>query len=186
MNPTISVAVTGYPVSLQEAHEHLKQYDDFEDDLIELQIAAATEYVETAADTSLMKREYSYFLECFPSTIPLRLGPILNIVSIEYYDSDNAKQTLSTAAYTFNQVTQEVETVSGESWPATYSRWDSVTVKYDAGYTNKAAVPFAAKAAILLLVADMYEHREKQVLGLNVNKNRTFEDLVNSFKMFRV
>ena len=48
----------------------------------------------------------------------------------------------------------------GSSWPSTSTRPDAVTVSYTAGYGSSADdVPARAKAAIKLILADLFEHR---------------------------
>jgi hypothetical protein len=49
---------------------------------------------------------------------------------------------------------------SGQSWPATYSRDDAVTVTFVAGFPSAAAVPHRIKQMIRLLVADWWMTRE--------------------------
>ncbi|HVW36055.1 MAG TPA: head-tail connector protein [Pirellulales bacterium] len=94
--------------------------------------------------------------------ITLPLPPVQAVNSITYLDSAGDLQTLAPSQYVVD-VTGEPARLTpqyGFVWPITRWQVGSVTVQFTAGYGTAADVPETVKAAIKLLVAHWYEHRE--------------------------
>ena len=93
-------------------------------------------------------------------------------VSVQYYDANNALQTLDPSVY-FTTGQQDdtrygrlwLNEVGGKSWPNTAARPDAVKVTATYGWATVAKVPEPLKHAIKLLISQMYEHRTPQVTG---------------------
>ena len=98
------------------------------------------------------------------------LFPDVSAVSIAYVDPDGATQTLDAALYhlVHDAMGGRVDLAHGAAWPATAIRPDAVRVTVTAGYgTTAADVPHPIKAAILLMVADLYRNRETVTIGVS-------------------
>lgn len=173
----ITTAPSDLPVELSLAKAHCRITHDKEDILILEYISAARDYFESHTQRTLITTTFTEYLPCFPadgSGLQLRFVPVqLPIVSIKYYDDDNAQQTLSSATYrttTVGNAHTVVYHVDGD-WPSTYERQDSVAIEYAAGYGNDASdVPSKAKHCILLLVEHWNRNRSAVEVGGSVTE----------------
>lgn len=154
------------PVSLAEARRQINwaDTDTTHDNELTLLIGAARNQWEDDTDTGLINRTYSFGMWGFPTcgnSFSLLRRPVSSITSIQYYDTDNAQQTLSTSIYSLDAASGLVYLQYDQSWPDTVSRWDAVTVTYVVGYGSAASsVPAIAKQAMLLLIAHYFENRD--------------------------
>lgn len=100
--------------------------------------------------------------------IPLPFTPIVSVTSVRYYNADGNLTTLATSAYHVDDFTGRIVLVDGTSWPTTSVRPNAVLVRYIAGYSlvddspNPCPLPYAIKAAMLLVLGGLYEAREDQ------------------------
>lgn len=154
------------PVTLAMAKLHLR-LDAGDDDVLTLLYAsAATARIEGMIEKALITQQWKEQFNRFPAcgeVIGLSRPPVQTIDSIEYYDSDDALQTLGTEVYTFLAdgsgafVSLQVD----QAWPSTSVREDAVTITYTAGYgDNPQDVPPDIRSAVLLVAGHLYENRE--------------------------
>lgn len=153
-----TVTPTTYPISLDEAKEHLRITLTDEDDYITSLIEAATQWCEAYENRVYVPRNVA---ECFNdfSDLTLRDNPVQSISSITYIDDNGDSQTLSTDVYGLDDAScpAYVYLKYGQSWPTVYNRPNAVTVNYTAGYSD---ISGRVKAAVQLMLAHLYEHRE--------------------------
>ena len=168
-------------VTLSEAKAHLRVTDTDEDDLIETFIGGACNLVEQKTNRSYVPRSYRVDMSGFQDSVDLYGVPLNEITSVQYYDSDNALQTVTSTDYSISQTDGKLIFNSDYSFPSVYGRHDAVQITYVAGY-DMLSIPDAAKAAVLLIVGDMFENREAQIIGLNVMQNMTVASLISSLK----
>ena len=168
----VITAVATEPVTLVEARLHLRldligsTHPD--DDLVTALITAAREYAESYTNRALAPQTLEMVLDCFPAgNIDLDLSPVSSVTSIKYTDVDGVEQTVSTSDYSLsayglaNTVSLAYDTV----WPVTRAVRDAVRIRYVTGHTT---VPKAVKAAILILIAHLYENRDLVNIGRTV------------------
>lgn len=159
------------PVTLTQAKAHLRiDAGNTDDALITAMLAAAREAVESHTGRALMPQTWQMRLPGFPSdqnAIDLRFAPTISVTELRIVDPGGTEAVVASTAY-------QVETPSGPqappgrllpapgtSWPATQAdATGAVRVTFQAGYANADAVPAALKAAILLMLGELYEHRE--------------------------
>lgn len=165
------------PVSLEEAKLHLRVDDDSEDALISAQITAAREWVEAHIGYVTVQRQLKLVLDYFPDgdTITLPRSKLISIDSVEYVDTDGATQTWSSDNYSADTNSEEGRLIldPDSDWPDTRDQRQAVTITYTAGWPDDGAsppdyaamVPNAIKAAIKLIVGNLYENRESVVVG---------------------
>lgn len=97
----------------------------------------------------------------------LPMPPIVSVESVKYY-ADNVLTTLPPSAYYVDDYAGRIVLVDGTSWPTTTIRPNAVQVRYRAGYSlpgdspDTNPLPFALKAAMLLVLGALYESRENQ------------------------
>jgi uncharacterized phiE125 gp8 family phage protein len=157
------------PVPLADAQEHLRALIGGPDAaLIGAYLQAAREAVENHTGRALMPQTWELRLPGFPDgAIKLPIAPLLSLTSVRYTAPDGADTLLDTAAY-------QIEAPSGPTaqpatlWPVASGLWPAalpydraaVRVRFQAGYANAGAVPAALRAAILLVLGELYENRE--------------------------
>jgi uncharacterized phiE125 gp8 family phage protein len=81
-------------------------------------------------------------------------------------------QTWAATKYIVDILSQpgRVSLAYGQSYPTTYSEIQAVQIRFVAGYGLAADVPECIKQAILLKVADLYEHRGDDAVDERVEK----------------
>ena len=157
------------PISLDQAKLHLRVEVDTDDTLIAALIAAAREDCQSFQNRQYITATYELWLDCFPSKdyIDLPLPPLQSVTSIAYYDTTNTATTVLAAAF---GTTYFVDSKSepgklclgyGATWPTTTLRPNNaVCITFVAGYGTAAeSVPQNIKQAMLLIIAEWYDHR---------------------------
>jgi PAS domain-containing protein len=114
------------------------------------------------------------------------------VQSIQYRDSDGAMQTWSSANWRlFRRTANRAEIIRtyDEVWPTVRPELDSIQITALAGYPSENSpegadgVPRSIKQAILLMVGDMYEHREEKITGTIVTENKTLHALLHPHRV---
>lgn len=173
------------PISLTEAKSHLRVDHSDEDTHIALLINAVTSYLDGYTGIlgrCLVSQTWDLYLDEFPSgSIQIPLAPLISVSSVTYTDTSGAPQTVDSNNYTVDSITPPGWVVpdSTYSWPSTLDAVNAVKVRFVSGYSE---VPAAIKAAMLLMVADLYENREPVVIGQAVNETRAVQTLLAPFR----
>lgn len=159
------------------------------DDYIETLIKVATEVVEHDTQLKLTRETWRYTMEQFEEDeFYIPLAPIASITSIQYYDSLNTLQTLSSAYYTLDGISgglprgnSRVYLNDPYDWPYTFDREDAVQTTFVAGYgTSAPTVPESLKHALKLLVTFFFEHRGEPVAD-NIRMYPAYDALIARF-----
>lgn len=126
----------------------------------------------------LMPQTWEMWLSGFPASgvIQLQRAPVgvTGIVSVAYYDTDDAPQTLtgSPADYVLTPSgpysPAEVRLPSGGSWPSVATREDAVVVTFEAGYADDQAVPARVRQGLALMVGELYKQRTISQVGTSI------------------
>lgn len=132
------------PAALAKAHGAIEHSDD--DSLLAVYTSAAQDWIERTCDVHLTRAEFTYSGQTFDLDFSGYPNP--GIQSVEYADLDGATQ--SVAEFSISDGTLTVEDSPSAQ---------SVTVVFDAGYTD-ADRPAHFVQAGLLLVAAFYAERE--------------------------
>lgn len=153
-----------YPVSLADMKLHLKIETAETDDntLISTLISAATTYCEEFQHRSYITQTRYQYYDAFPSFFSVPYPPLISVATIVYISTAGVETELDPGQYrvdTSNQPGRITEAYNC-TWPATRDITNAVVLTYSAGYGAAADVPDTVKAAIKLLVAHWYEHRE--------------------------
>jgi uncharacterized phiE125 gp8 family phage protein len=167
------------PVSLQEARSHLR-LESGEDEYLAGLIIAARRYCETFQSRAYVTQTWDLCLDAFPpSRIKIPVPPLQSVTFIKYKDSDGVFQTLDPSTYLVDAFGEPglICLAYGKSWPATYPEKNSVQIRFVAGYGTAADVLQEIKQAILMKVADLYEHRGGDE-GVDKNINDAVESLL--------
>lgn len=155
------------PVSLVEAKLHLRVEHTEDDDSIDAMITAARQWVEQVTRRALVTQTLEVWFPKFCRALELPRPPLQWVESVSYTAGDGTDGTV-----TDHRVIAPTESVGSVEqpeggWPATIIADDAVRIRYVAGYADVGSpsagvggVPKPLKLAILLVLGDLYEHRE--------------------------
>jgi uncharacterized phiE125 gp8 family phage protein len=95
-------------------------------------------------------------------TLRIEKPPVQSITAITYTDNDGALQTLPGDQWMgdLREEPARLTPTYGNYWPTARYQIDAVCIEFVAGYGDPCDVPQTIKAAIKLLVAHWYLHRE--------------------------
>ncbi len=164
-----SVLVTGptaEPVSTQDVVEHSRIQSRQEDRLLDSMVLEARAVAEDTTWRKLITQTWDDSFDRWTDPLRLRQSPVQSITSVTYLDADGATQTLSTSIYELGdeEGLGVVRRQFDQVWPTLRGHVDDITVRYVAGYGDDADdVPYEFKAAIRLMAAHSYVHREGEM-----------------------
>lgn len=173
----------GYPITLAQAKAHIREDSSDFDSQINAFIAAATQYADGPTGflgRALLEQTWDLYLDRFPCSkwqgtrrvdaIEIPLPPLIDVAGVFYLDGNGDEQEFDASKYTVDTATEPGRVVlkSGGSWPTIQEAANAIRIRFDAGYED--GVPSQIKAAILILVGDLYQNRESSVIGQTVNK----------------
>lgn len=170
-------------ITLIEAKAHLNISHADDDTLITSLIAAALDVLDGntgEVGKALVTQTWEWKTSGVSDCVELPVKPVQSITSITYYDTDNVSQTATVSDYELDEGYLRPKT--GKSWPATYPRFDAVTITFVAGYGDADDVPAGIKHAGLLLIGHYYENREDVGRGNPVSIPRGVSALVSRHK----
>jgi uncharacterized phiE125 gp8 family phage protein len=177
------------PVSLEEAKAHCRVDGADDDALLEGYIAAARQRAENRTRRALITQTIRLYLDAFPDgEIRLERPPLLDLVSVKYFDPAGVEQTMDAADYQVDEYSAppRLAPAPGKTWPTTREQMNAVAVEYSAGYgPGGADVPEPIRQAILLDVQDAYDNRGTLIVGTVSSKlARTAEALWGPYRVF--
>ncbi|ELR66058.1 hypothetical protein C942_00500 [Photobacterium marinum] len=140
-------------ISIDEAKQHLRIFDDFDNDLILNQIEAATQWAEAFTHRKLLPTDIHGYQETVSKG---------EVIFLPFGDISNAEVKASGVVITDGfKVNEFNNSIRFEN-----SYFD-VEVKYTVGFSDVSEVPAPIKQAVLLIVGNLYENREDTVMGVN-------------------
>lgn len=156
--------------TLERLKTHCRIADDVtdEDDYLQDMIKAATEHLdgwEGKLSRALLTQNWEFKYDTFSNDGCHRIpfGPIQS-VTVEYYDGNNALQTLPNSSYSLleDNLSPFISWPgTTNTWPTIYDRRDAVKITAVAGYgDDSTSVPRTIRHAVLLIAAHWYEFRE--------------------------
>lgn len=167
---TVTTPAAAEPVSLAEAKAHLRITHSSDDALIGALISSAREYVERYTGRALAVASYT-FASTDETAWALPLWPAT--ITAATYLRGGARVALP--AYTYDVTRNEITLDGG-------ARLDGDRVNYEFTTAPTAALPAPLRAAMLLLVGDLYENAEANVVGSIIAQNPTVGRLLFPFR----
>lgn len=159
---------TSEPVSLTDAKKQVEVAGSDHDDHLALLIEAARLQWERDTQRVLIEHTWVLKMDGFRE-FKFSERPVASITSVSYYDTANASQTLATSIYQLDDAENAFRLKVDQVFPATYSRFDAVTVTYVAGeHSDSSTVPALDKQAMLLLIANYFDPNREDVYGVNM------------------
>lgn len=174
--PKIIEAPLAEPITVEEARSHLEapayndsDVDPVDDTMIEGWLAAAREHCESFLGLSLSTRTLEIALDVFPTAkdigglaIDLPMGPVRDVLSVSW--GDGSDEEMANDAFILDSYRRPNQLKPIDiTWPVIVSATNAVKVRYLAGYgvdsDGGEPLPKAIRAAILLMLGHLYEHR---------------------------
>ena len=158
------------PVSLSEAKLHLKVDTSADDTLISALITAARQHLERHCNSAFVTQTITEVWDSFYKRNHFSIAPVQSLTTYQYKPEGETTTYSTTDANLYGldifakpgYIYKLPDTVD----PITENVPDAVKAVYTAGYGSAADVPAPIKAAILLVVGDLYEKRQDGVKQL--------------------
>lgn len=129
-------------------------------------IFVTREMCEIFLGRALIEQTWKLTLDEFPPDrdfIALPRPNLLSVTDVRYIDTGGTERTMSAADYSVDAASLPGRILLGYSktWPSTRSVYNAVTVTFKSGYgATAASVPDSIKAAMKLIIGDLYRNRE--------------------------
>ena len=168
------------PITLPEAKAFCRVDWDDEDGLFGSLIADAVEHFDGYAGTlgrCLINQTWRQDFHCWPARGVLRLPfPDVSSVTLKYFDTDNAEQTVSSSLYETLEDARSayVHLLDDFTAPNLYDdRDDAVQVTFVAGYGAAASdVPADLKTVLKYYVLGLYERSDLAETFMNLAERK--------------
>lgn len=152
------------PVTLADAKLHLKVDTSDDDALITRLITAARARAEWHTGRALNTQGWILWLDGWPpcSVLEIPLPPLQSVSSVTVYAPDDSATVLDPATYQVDRASAPARLTLKATVlpPINLPAIDAVAAAFAAGYGDDATdVPAGFRAAILELIAFLYEHR---------------------------
>jgi uncharacterized phiE125 gp8 family phage protein len=157
------------PVTLADAKMHCRIDHSDEDAYLAGLITAARRWIENVCGMALIEQTWEGALDAFPQgPISVPKYPLSSVTSVTYHPRNGV--ATEAEGYDVDAWKRPPRIVPHNSWPSVSLRASSgVVVRFVAGYgADEGDVPQDIRHAILLLVGQMYAHREPEVIGATV------------------
>lgn len=145
------------------------------DTMIMAMLGAAREWAENFTGRAIALKTYELALDEFPASEEIELPhpPVVSVESVIYTDSNLDPITIDAANYVLDQHQETAGYVKAAltyDWPTPAAVINAVKIRYRAGYQipepdssvedDADPLPYAIKAALLLMVGHLYANRE--------------------------
>ena len=186
--PIQTKAPDALPLSLEEAKEHCRISGPDHDATIQALIGAAVSHMDGyngVLGKCLMLQEWQQEFDRWQD-FPLCLGPVRDLVSIDYLDGSGQAQSVDLSAVRIERrvLGTMAALKGGYSWPGDADFDEGlITVKWSAGYASAADVPPAIKHALKLLIGHWFENREAVIVGTtNASLQMAVDNLIAPYR----
>lgn len=172
---TVSAAAAAYPVTLDDAKDHLREFSSDNDRYITLLIKAATSFAEAYTWRAFITQTRKLTTDYWPSSgvIKVPKPPLQSVTAITYIDTNGDTQTWSSDEYDVDIKTEPGRVVPayGYLYPSARSDISAIEMTYKAGYGDDPVdVPEDIRHAIKLLISHYYDIREPAIRGMTVTE----------------
>jgi uncharacterized phiE125 gp8 family phage protein len=183
----VDTAAAAAILTTAEAKTHLKVDTTADDTYIDNLISAATESAQIFTNRYFINTTITQYGDKFSDLATLFKSKVSSITRIQYYDSNNSLQTLSTDVYLTDIVHQpaRIGLKPNQSYPAIADRINAVQCTYVVGYGSAASdVPEGIREAVLLTIGNWYENRQEVVIGrISTELPKSAQYLLEQFKV---
>lgn len=172
-------------ISVDEAKTHLRITHDEHDILISSLISLARQVVERDCRLSLIKRNVIIFLDKFPAgELELPYGPAESIDYIKYYNQLKVLETINNNDLDIDNINQVVRIANKQGvWPATYEIYNSVEIKFAAGF-DADKIPQQLIHAMKLLITAYYDNPSDLSAANLANMPHGYSSLIFPYSVY--
>lgn len=183
MARTVTTAPTEEPVSLERARRHLRVDHTDEDEDISGWIVAARQHIERITEHAMMAQTWTETVTGMPARLELRGGNVRAVTKVTVRDNAGGDHDVPPESYEIDRTTRTpgLVTVTGKPWPM----GRRYSIVYEVGYESAGEVPAPLVSAVLLVLADLFEHRATKIVGQSVYENPAVDDLIFDFRRVR-
>jgi hypothetical protein len=114
-------------------------------------------------------------------------------VAIVYLDENGTQQTLSSSAYLVEGAGADADLgriwlndAGGFQWPNTLRQFNAVKVTYTVGWDSADAMPEPLRQAVLVVLAQLYEHRTPEIESRLSESEFTSDVLISPYRFNRI
>lgn len=166
-----------YPISLAEARTQCRVEHTEDDAILTAYIAAATGLVEDYTQRALITQGFRGVIDAWPATcwtaklsMELPRAPLRSIDAVTTYAADGTPSTFDPDSYhaVTDTLVGQIAVASGSDWPTPGRDRGGIEIAWTSGYgDNPSDVPEPIRAAIFIVVAEMYEKRTSEAVLLS-------------------
>lgn len=146
-------------LTLSDIKTHLRLDGNDYDNILTPLIKTSRQIGEKITSRDFIAKRWKTYIDTFPSCegIELRKCKLASIESIQYYDENNALQTLSSSDYyiTDEAFYSSIFIKADKSFPNTYNRKQAVIITFATSYPD---FPQALKQAMLSVCTYLFEN----------------------------
>lgn len=178
MIPKVIIQPSAELLSIEDCRAHLSvdPIDDVDSDdiahshpddaLIMAMQGTAREHCENFLGISIARRTLEIAMDIFPDgAIELPSAPLVSVDSVSVGDDSDGE--LDTTTYVVDDYSVPARIVPVTTWPTLVAVTNQVRVRFVAGYGEDSdgaqPLPFAIRAAMLLILGHLYKNREDSV-----------------------
>lgn len=170
-------------VSLDDAKNHVSVHHDRDDTLIDGKIKAAIAYLDGPdgyLGAAIAPQKWRWKTGAFNDLMRFPLGPVLTIEAVSYLNDAGGTTTVDPADYYLFGDSEGPYLRPVDAWPTDIrSRDDAVMIDFTAG---RLIIPENLKSAALILVGQLYMHREQDVDVRIFETSFGFHDLARPYR----
>ena len=174
MHTLIINPVVAEPITIVECRSHLNIYaydtdsdgiaSHPDDTMILAMLSASRELCEEFTGLAFAQATYEIAMDEFPDDEVIR-PPVAPLVSVTQITTGNTSDDLvDSSVYSVDTYSMPGRIVPVNQWPSVVASTNLVKVRFVAGYGEDSdcarTLPFMARAAILVTLAEMYANRE--------------------------
>lgn len=164
-------------ISLEEAKDHLRILNSFEDIYINTLLSVVTESIENELERDLVDTTYEFSIFekiVLNEFIYFPNAPIYNVTDVKVY-SGTTEVNSNQVEYSFSD-----EYISFSILPETYT---SIKITYKKGIEDSDDLPEGIKQAAKIMLTDLYQFRGTIILGKSVvNLDKVVQRLLQPYK----
>lgn len=170
-------------ITTAEAKGHLSVHHSRDDALIASEIKAAIAYLDGPngyLGAAIAAQEWSWTFGAFSDCIRLPFGPLISVDALRYRNAAGGTTTVGPTEYYLFSDADGPYVRPMDDWPTDLAdRDDAVTIEFTAGRT---VVPESLKNAALILIGQLYMHREQDVDVRIFETSFGFHDLARPYR----
>ncbi|MCB1491901.1 MAG: head-tail connector protein [Rhodobiaceae bacterium] len=151
------------PVTLADAKAHLRIDDTAEDAYVQALIVSARVRVEVETRRALVTQSWTQTLDRWPddAVVALQIAPVQSVTTVTVRDENGVAQTVSSGLYDLDGESNPPRLVVNQPVDSPATLPAGIAITFVAGYGDAADdVPADIRQAMLLLIADWFEHRD--------------------------